>query len=44
MGEDVVKINKKVFVFLGLSEAPERGMTVKLRDLDSRLRFRTSFP
>ena len=32
-GETVVKVNKKVFVFLGHEETPaERGMAVKLMD------------
>jgi predicted DNA-binding protein (MmcQ/YjbR family) len=31
-GEDVVKVNKKVFAFLGSDEAADPGMTVKLRD------------
>jgi predicted DNA-binding protein (MmcQ/YjbR family) len=32
-GEDVVKVHRKIFVFLGLGEDPEHvGMTVKLRD------------
>jgi predicted DNA-binding protein (MmcQ/YjbR family) len=32
-GEVVVKVNKKVFVFLGMSEPPEHiGFTVKLAD------------
>src|SRR5438046_4777168 len=30
--EDVAKVNKKVFVFLGIEGAREPGMTVKLRD------------
>ncbi len=29
-GETVVKVNKKVFVFLGTADAEEPGMTVKL--------------
>jgi predicted DNA-binding protein (MmcQ/YjbR family) len=31
-GDDVVKVNKKVFIFIGSEESPETGMTVKLRD------------
>ena len=32
-GEDVAKVNQKVFVFLGLGDDPSTiGMTVKLRD------------
>jgi predicted DNA-binding protein (MmcQ/YjbR family) len=31
-GEDVAKVNKKVFVFLGLAESAESGMSVKLRE------------
>jgi predicted DNA-binding protein (MmcQ/YjbR family) len=32
-GESVAKVNKKVFVFLGIDEeSPNLGMTVKLRD------------
>jgi predicted DNA-binding protein (MmcQ/YjbR family) len=31
-GEDVVKVNKKVFVFLGVDDSPEHGMSVKLRE------------
>jgi predicted DNA-binding protein (MmcQ/YjbR family) len=31
-GEDVVKVEKKVFVFLGLAESPDYAMTVKLDD------------
>ena len=30
--EDVVKVGKKVFVFLGIEDMPELLMTVKLRD------------
>jgi predicted DNA-binding protein (MmcQ/YjbR family) len=31
-GEDVAKVNKKVFVFFGIADNPASGMTVKLRD------------
>ena len=31
-GEDVVKVNKKIFVFLGSEESTPLGMSVKLRD------------
>jgi predicted DNA-binding protein (MmcQ/YjbR family) len=31
-GEDVAKVNKKVFVFLGIDDSPEPGMSVKLRE------------
>ena len=31
-GEDVVKVNKKIFVFLGPAGADEKGMSVKLPD------------
>jgi predicted DNA-binding protein (MmcQ/YjbR family) len=30
--EDVAKVNKKIFVFLGMPDSPDPGMTVKLRD------------
>jgi hypothetical protein len=30
--EDVAKVNKKIFVFLGMDDAPEHGMSVKLRE------------
>jgi predicted DNA-binding protein (MmcQ/YjbR family) len=30
--EDVAKVGSKVFVFLGLEDSPEPGMTVKLRE------------
>ncbi len=31
-GDDVVKVNKKVFLFLASEDYPDPGMTVKLRD------------
>jgi predicted DNA-binding protein (MmcQ/YjbR family) len=31
-GEDVAKVNKKVFVFLGADDSSDPGMTVKLGD------------
>jgi predicted DNA-binding protein (MmcQ/YjbR family) len=31
-GEDVAKVNKKVFVFLGVADAAELGMSVKLQE------------
>ena len=31
-GEDVAKVNKKIFVFLGLEDSSRPGMSVKLRD------------
>jgi predicted DNA-binding protein (MmcQ/YjbR family) len=31
-GEDVAKVKGKVFVFLGIADAREPGMTVKLRE------------
>jgi predicted DNA-binding protein (MmcQ/YjbR family) len=31
-GEDVAKVNKKIFVFLGLEDSPNPGMSVKLRE------------
>jgi predicted DNA-binding protein (MmcQ/YjbR family) len=31
-GEDVAKVQKKVFVFMGVDAAREPGMTVKLRE------------
>jgi predicted DNA-binding protein (MmcQ/YjbR family) len=31
-GEDVAKVNNKVFVFLGVEDTAEQGMTVKLRE------------
>jgi predicted DNA-binding protein (MmcQ/YjbR family) len=31
-GEDVAKVNKKVFVFLGVDDSAEHGMSVKLRE------------
>jgi predicted DNA-binding protein (MmcQ/YjbR family) len=30
--EDVVKVNKKIFVFMGSSDSSRMGMTVKLRE------------
>ena len=30
--EDVAKVDGKVFVFFGMEDTPDRGMTVKLRD------------
>src|SRR6266508_2515781 len=30
--EDVAKVGSKIFVFLGMEDAPEPGMTVKLRE------------
>jgi predicted DNA-binding protein (MmcQ/YjbR family) len=30
--EDVAKVNKKVFVFLGLADSSDPGITVKLRE------------
>lgn len=30
--EDVAKVNRKIFVFLGEAGSPDPGMTVKLRD------------
>jgi predicted DNA-binding protein (MmcQ/YjbR family) len=30
--EDVVKVGSKIFVFLGMEDSPEPGMTVKLRE------------
>jgi predicted DNA-binding protein (MmcQ/YjbR family) len=30
--EDVAKVGSKIFVFLGMEDSPELGMTVKLRD------------
>ena len=30
--EDVAKVGSKIFVFLGMDDAPEPGMTVKLRE------------
>ncbi|CAN5736311.1 hypothetical protein BH20ACT23_BH20ACT23_16480 [soil metagenome] len=29
-GEDVAKVNKKIFVFMGVEDVPELGMSVKL--------------
>lgn len=31
-GEDVAKVNKKVFAFLGVDDSPDLGMSVKLRE------------
>ena len=31
-GEDVAKVNKKIFVFMGVEDSPESGMSVKLRE------------
>jgi predicted DNA-binding protein (MmcQ/YjbR family) len=31
-GEDVAKVNKKIFAFLGVDDSPELGMSVKLRE------------
>lgn len=30
--EDVAKVNKKIFVFIGTADSPDSGMTVKLKD------------
>ena len=34
-GEDVAKVRKKVFVFFGIEDYPESGMTVKLPESQS---------
>ncbi|MGH2703091.1 MAG: MmcQ/YjbR family DNA-binding protein [Actinomycetota bacterium] len=31
-GEDVAKVNKKIFAFMGDDDSPELGMSVKLRE------------
>jgi predicted DNA-binding protein (MmcQ/YjbR family) len=31
-GEDVAKVNKKIFAFMGVDDSPELGMSVKLRE------------
>lgn len=45
-GEDVAKVNKKVFVFLGVDDdAAEHGMSVKLREsLDQALSVKEAAP
>ncbi|AJT62932.3 hypothetical protein T261_1246 [Streptomyces lydicus] len=41
-GESVIKVNKKVFVFLGVEDGSQPGITVKLRDPEAHAHALTS--
>ncbi|MFF4694632.1 MmcQ/YjbR family DNA-binding protein [Streptomyces chattanoogensis] len=41
-GESVIKVNRKVFVFLGVEDGSQPGITVKLRDPEAHAHALTS--